>query len=199
MISSSPMGVCDLFCIAGLGNPGPQYQETRHNAGFLVIEQLMQKTGTQTNKNGFNSLYAKTLVGDNDTLLVKPQTFMNLSGQAVSGIMAYFKIPVERLLVIYDDLDLPLGKIRFRLSGSPGGHKGLTSIIQMMGTQEIPRLRVGIGRPGNGQAVVDYVLSSFSGAEKKIFFDSIERAAIASTYFVTHGPDYVMNHFNRAE
>lgn len=189
----------DLFCIAGLGNPGPQYQETRHNAGFLVIEQLAQKTGIKLNKNEFNSLYGKTLLGDQDTMLVEPQTFMNLSGQAVSSIMSYFKIPIERLLVIYDDLDLPLGKIRFRLSGSPGGHKGLTSIIQMLGTQEIPRLRVGIGRPPNNQAVPDYVLSSFNGAEKKIFFNSIERAAIATSYFVTDGPDYVMNHFNRAE
>ncbi len=189
----------DLFCIAGLGNPGPQYQETRHNAGFLVIDQLAQKTGIKLNKNEFNSLYGKTLLGDQDTMLVEPQTFMNLSGQAVSSIMSYFKIPIERLLVIYDDLDLPLGKIRFRLSGSPGGHKGLTSIIQMLGTQEIPRLRVGIGRPPNNQAVPDYVLSSFNGAEKKIFFNSIERAAIATSYFVTDGPDYVMNHFNRAE
>ncbi len=188
-----------MFCIAGLGNPGPQYQETRHNAGFLVIEHLAQKTGKNLNKSGFHSLYGKALIGAEDTMLVQPQTFMNLSGQAVLGVMSYYKISVERLLVIYDDLDLPLGTIRFRLSGSPGGHKGLTSIIQMLGTQEIPRLRVGIGRPQNGQAVVDYVLSSFSGSEKKIFFDSIERAAIASTYFVTDGPDYVMNHFNRTE
>ncbi len=188
-----------MFCIAGLGNPGPQYQETRHNAGFLVIERLAQKAGINLNKNGFQSLYGKALIGNEDTLLVQPQTFMNLSGQAVLSVMSYFKIPVERLLVIYDDLDLPLGTIRFRLSGSPGGHKGLASTIQMLGTQEIPRLRVGIGRPQNGQAVVDYVLSSFNGVEKKIFFDSIERAAIAGTYFVTEGPQYVMNHFNRTE
>lgn len=188
-----------MFCIAGLGNPGPQYQETRHNAGFLVIERLAQKAGINLNKNGFQSLYGKALIGNEDTMLVQPQTFMNLSGQAVLSVMSYFKIPVERLLVIYDDLDLPLGTIRFRLSGSPGGHKGLASTIQMLGTQEIPRLRVGIGRPQNGQAVVDYVLSSFNGAEKKIFFDSIERAAIAGTYFVTEGPHYVMNHFNRTE
>jgi peptidyl-tRNA hydrolase, PTH1 family len=193
------MGVCDLFCIVGLGNPGPQYHETRHNAGFLAIEELTKKTGVQFSKTDFSSLYCKALIGNQDAMLVQPQTFMNLSGQAVSSVMSYFKIPVERLLVIYDDLDLPLGKIRFRLSGSPGGHKGLTSVIQMLGTQQIARLRVGIGRPGNDQAVVDYVLSSFSGAEKKIFADSIERAAIASTYFVTDGPDYVMNHFNRAE
>ncbi|HBF37765.1 MAG TPA: aminoacyl-tRNA hydrolase [Firmicutes bacterium] len=188
-----------MFCIAGLGNPGPQYQETRHNAGFLVINHLAQQIGVKLNKSDFKSLYVKALIGEKDTMLLEPQTFMNLSGQAVSSAASYFKIPLEQLLIVYDDMDLPLGKIRFRLSGSPGGHKGLTSIIQMMGTEKIPRLRVGIGRPENSQTVVDYVLNSFNGAERKIFMDSIERAAIASTYFVTDGPDYVMNHFNRSE
>jgi peptidyl-tRNA hydrolase, PTH1 family len=188
-----------LFCIAGLGNPGLQYQETRHNAGFLVIEQLAKQTGVKLSKRDFNSLYGKALIGGEDSILVQPQTFMNLSGQAVLGATTYFKIPVGQLLIICDDLDLPLGKIRFRLSGSPGGHKGLTSIIQMMGTHEFPRLRVGIGRPKDGQAVVDYVLASFNGEERKLFFDSIERAAVACTYFITDGPHYVMNHFNRSE
>lgn len=185
-----------MFCIAGLGNPGLQYQETRHNAGFLVIDQLAVKTGVKLNKRGFHSFYNKMIFGNQESILIKPQTFMNLSGQAVSAVTSYFKIPTDRLLIIYDDLDLPVGKIRFRLSGSPGGHKGLTSIIEMLGTDKIPRLRVGIGRPNNGQAVVDYVLTPFSGSEKQAFFDSIERAAVASSFFVTNGPEYVMNHFN---
>jgi PTH1 family peptidyl-tRNA hydrolase len=185
-----------LFCIAGLGNPGPQYQETRHNAGFLTIDKLAQRAGIQLNKKGFQSLYGKGMIGDQDSFLIKPQTFMNLSGQAVSSIIAYYKIPVSKLLIIYDDLDLPLGKIRFRLAGSPGGHKGLTSIIQTLGTNEVPRLRLGIGRPQNGQAVVDYVLAPFSGEEKPLFLESIAQAAIAGSFFVTEGPQYVMNHFN---
>ncbi|HBE77017.1 MAG TPA: aminoacyl-tRNA hydrolase [Firmicutes bacterium] len=185
-----------MFCITGLGNPGPQYQETRHNAGFLTIDKLAQRAGIQLNKKGFQSLYGKGTIDDQDSFLIKPQTFMNLSGQAVSSLVAYYKIPVSKLLIIYDDLDLPLGKIRFRLSGSPGGHKGLTSIIQMLGTNEVPRLRVGIGRPKNDQAVVDYVLAPFSGEEKRLFLESIEQAAIAGSFFVTEGPQYVMNHFN---
>jgi PTH1 family peptidyl-tRNA hydrolase len=185
-----------LFCISGLGNPGLQYQETRHNAGFLVVEQLARKSGIKLNKRGFHSLYNKANFGDQEAILMKPQTFMNLSGQAVAAVTSYFKIPRDRLLIIYDDLDLPVGKIRFRLSGSSGGHKGLASIIEMLGTDEIPRLRVGIGRPNNGQAVVDYVLTQFYGEEKQAFLDSTERAAIAGSFFVTDGPGYVMNHFN---
>lgn len=185
-----------MFCIAGLGNPGLQYQETRHNAGFLVIDRMALQAGIEVNKRGFQSVYGKGVLGGKESFLIKPQTFMNLSGQAVSACTSYFKIPVSQVLIIYDDLDLPLGKIRFRLSGSPGGHKGLTSIIQMIGTNEIPRLRVGIGRPNNGQEVVDYVLAPFSGDEKQIFMDSIQRAAVAGSSFVTEGPEYVMNHFN---
>jgi peptidyl-tRNA hydrolase len=185
-----------LFCIAGLGNPGLQYQETRHNAGFLVIDQLARKAGVKVNKRDFHSLYMKTAIGNQDCLFIKPQTFMNLSGQAVSAVVSYFKIPLHQLMIIYDDLDLPVGKIRFRLSGSPGGHKGLTSIIEMLGTDKIPRLRVGIGRPDNGQAVVDYVLTGFGGDQKQLFLQSIECAAMAAGSFVTDGPEYVMNHFN---
>jgi PTH1 family peptidyl-tRNA hydrolase len=193
---NSPVGVCVLFCIAGLGNPGLQYQETRHNAGFLVIDKLAQQAGVKVNKRGFESLYTKSIFSDQESFLIKPQTFMNLSGQAVFALTSYFKIPLGQILVICDDLDLPLGKIRFRLSGGPGGHKGLTSIVQMLGTNKIPRLRVGIGRPNNDQEVVDYVLAPFSGEEKQLFLESIERAAEACIYFVTKGPEYVMNHYN---
>lgn len=185
-----------MFCIAGLGNPGIQYQETRHNAGFLVIERIAEKSGIAVNKKGFQSMYGKGVVEGNELFLVKPQTFMNLSGQAVSALLAYFKLPLERILVVYDDLDLPLGKLRFRLSGSSGGHKGMASIIEAIGSSDIPRLRVGIGRPPDNQDVVDYVLKPFCGPEKEIFSQSIERAAEAATFFVTKGPGYVANHLS---
>jgi len=185
-----------LYCIVGLGNPGVQYSQTRHNAGFLTVDRLLEKMGVTSLKNDFRSLYAKTQWNGNPLVLVKPQTYMNLSGEAVRPLLDYFKIPLERVIVVYDEMDLPLGALRFRLEGSAGGHRGLASIIQHLGTDRVARLRIGIGRPPEGMEVSDYVLSGFSGVDKKVFEESILKAAEACIAFVDKGADYTMNHYN---
>jgi peptidyl-tRNA hydrolase, PTH1 family len=190
------MGVDDLFCTVGLGNPGTQYEQTRHNAGFLVIDIIAGRFGFQVNKKDFDSFYGKGTIEGKNLFLVKPQTYMNRSGQAVYSIVDYFKIPLDRVLIIYDDLDLPLGTIRLRLSGSAGGHKGLGSVINQLGTSAVARLRIGIGKPDPEMEVPDYVLTRFTGPQQLLFKETLERAAEAAVCFVTRGPDYAMNHFN---
>lgn len=185
-----------MFCLIGLGNPGRQYLQTRHNAGFLVIDRIAEETNLKLDQQGFQSVYGKGLLKGEQVFLVKPQTFMNLSGEAVGPFLKYYRIPLEQVLIIYDDLDLPLGMIRIRLSGSAGGHKGLSSVLAAIGVQAVPRLRVGIGRPADGR-VIDYVLTAFSGAELNEFQASINRAAQAGISFVTEGAQAAMNRFNR--
>lgn len=196
IINVNIVGVNRLYCIVGLGNPGVQYSQTRHNAGFLTVDRLLEKMGVTSLKNDFRSLYAKTQWNGNPLVLVKPQTYMNLSGEAVRPLLDYFKIPLERVIVVYDEMDLPLGALRFRLEGSAGGHRGLASIIQHLGTDRVARLRIGIGRPPEGMEVSDYVLSGFSGVDKKVFEESILKAAEACIAFVDKGADYTMNHYN---
>lgn len=185
-----------LFCLIGLGNPGRQYLQTRHNAGFLVIDRIADEANIKLDQKGFQSLYGKGLLNGEQVILVKPQTFMNLSGEAAGPLIRYYRIPLEQVLIIYDDLDLPLGKIRIRLSGSAGGHKGLASVLTSLGNQGVPRLRVGIGRPTN-ETVVDYVLTPFSGDQMAEFKASINRAAQAGISFITNGVQGTMNRFNR--
>lgn len=184
-----------MYCIIGLGNPGKQYQLTRHNAGFLAVDNILQKLAVGVEK-GFKSVYCKTVYQGNPLLIVKPQTFMNLSGEAALEIVRFYKIPLDKLLIIYDDLDLPIGGLRFRQSGSAGGHNGLKSIIQLLGTDKIARVRIGIGHPVSPLPVVDYVLTACEGEERLLFDRCIEKAAEAALSFVCHGPDYTMNHFN---
>lgn len=184
-----------MYCIVGLGNPGKQYSQTRHNAGFLVLDKLVQQTGSKL-KRGFQSGYSQTSYEGQRLLLVQPQTYMNLSGAAVGEIINYFKIPLDRLLVVYDEMDLPLGALRFRPGGSAGGHKGLASIISALNTDRFSRLRVGVGRPPAGVAVYDYVLSSYRGAEALQFEAAVAKGAEATLAFIKHGPEYTMNHYN---
>lgn len=184
-----------MFCLIGLGNPGRQYSQTRHNAGFLVIDRIADEANIELNQKGFQSLYGKGLLNGEQVILVKPQTFMNLSGEAASSIIRYYRIPLEQVLIIYDDLDLLLGTIRIRLFGSAGGHKGLSSVLTSLGNQGVPRLRVGIGRPTK-ETVVDYVLAPFSGDEMTKFKASINRAAQAGISFITNGAQATMSRFN---
>ena len=165
-----------LFCFVGLGNPGPQYQRTRHNAGFLVIDQIARQSAIKVNRRKFNGLWGSGLIDGEEVLLIKPLSYMNLSGQVTASFIAEYKISLNRLLIIYDDLDLPLGTLRIKLSGSAGGHKGLTSIIHSVGDSQIPRLRIGIGRPENGVEVVDYVLTPFTAAEETLIPDTLALA-----------------------
>ena len=184
-----------LFCLIGLGNPGRQYLQTRHNAGFLVVDRIADEANIALDQKGFKSLYGKGLLNGEQVILVKPQTFMNLSGEAAGPIISYYRIPLDQVLIIYDDLDLPLGTVRIRLSGSAGGHNGLSSVLTSLGDQSVPRLRVGIGRPTK-ETVIGYVLSSFSGDQMSEFKASINRAAQAGISFITNGAQAAMSRFN---
>lgn len=185
-----------MFCLVGLGNPGRKYEQTRHNAGFLTIDRISQELGVQLNRSEFKSVYELSTYAGEKLILVKPQTFMNLSGEAVTAALQFYKIPLDKLIVIYDDLDLEPGSIRVRLNGSAGGHRGLTSIINLLGSNQFPRIRIGIGRPAPGQAVPDYVLERITETDQPLFNESIGRAADAALAFVKSGPNYAMNHFN---
>ena len=136
-----------IYLIVGLGNPGRQYHNTRHNTGFILIDHLVQEFKLRLNKMQFNAITGTMDLDDSRCILAKPQTFMNLSGQSVAGLLRFYKIPLEQLLVVHDDIDLPIGTLRIRPGGGAGGQKGLASTIERLGTQDFPRMRIGIGRP----------------------------------------------------
>ena len=183
--------------IVGLGNPGDKYAETRHNTGFLALDKVAEKLHVNVQRKAFNSLMGKALVRDEQVILLKPQTYMNNSGEAVGKAVRYYHLDPEKdVLVIYDDLDLPVGKIRLREKGSAGGHNGLKSIIAHLGTQNFSRIRVGI----DGQFkynTIDYVLSCFSGEEKQLWNEAIEKAAEAAYEFTYDPFQKVMNRHNQ--
>jgi len=184
-----------MFVIVGLGNPGEQYKDTRHNVGFMVIDRLSEKLNIKVNRLKFKALLGEGLLEDKKIMLVKPMTYMNLSGQSVLEIVNWYKIPKENLLIIYDDVSLDLGKIRIRRKGSSGGQKGMESIIYLLNSEEIPRLRIGIGSPKDGD-LPGYVLQEFSKEEKETLKDVIERACNAVCVFIAEGINAVMNKFN---
>jgi len=184
--------------IAGLGNPGRDYRWTRHNVGFLLVERLAEKNGIDLAKRGLKSIYGRGKIGRKDVILAKPQTFMNLSGEAVQRLLRFFKIPPEDLIVLHDDLDLPLGKIRIRLQGGAGGHKGIKSIIESLGVDVFVRFKVGIGRPGKaGQDPADFVLEPLSGGEREEFKEMVNRNAGAVEILLLEGPQEAMNRFHK--
>ena len=161
--------------IVGLGNPGDKYQGTRHNVGFDVIDALARQEGLKLTDQKFRSDYTIWRVGDEKVLLVKPYTFMNLSGEAVLPLMSYYNISPDELVVVYDDLDLEPGKLRLRQSGSAGGHNGVKSIIEMLGTQDFKRVKIGIGRPQYGRKVVDHVLQRFDTDDRALIEQKIDQ------------------------
>ena len=163
------------YLVVGLGNPGREYAQTRHNAGFMLADALAARLGVRFRRLQFKALTTDARYGKAKIILAKPQTYMNLSGQAVAPLLRFYKIPPERLLVAYDDLDLPLGAVRLRPKGGHGGHKGMRSIIERLGTQEFPRLRLGIGRPPGRMDAAAYVLQPFSPAEKDLMSLAIAR------------------------
>ena len=184
------------FLVVGLGNPGPQYARNRHNAGFQVVERLAARAGGAFGKHPGRTLVARVAIGGAPVVLAKPQTFMNLSGASVATLIHWYHLdPLQQLLVVYDDLDLPLGKIRLRARGSAGGHKGLISIIEQLRTQDFARLRVGIGRPEYGEPH-RYVLENFTADEWPVMDASRERAADAVECFLRQGIIAAMNEFN---
>ena len=180
--------------IVGLGNPGKKYEHTRHNMGFDTIDLFSELAKIDIDKEAFKGLVGRGKVYEEDVYLLKPQTYMNLSGESVREIVSYFKIPVEDIIVIYDDLDLEPGKIRLRLSGSSGGHKGIQNIIEQLGTSDIKRIRVGIGEPTYD--TVDFVLSKPLKEEKELIDGALENAANAIKEALKSGFDRAMNRFN---
>jgi PTH1 family peptidyl-tRNA hydrolase len=183
--------------IIGLGNPSRQYAETRHNAGFMTIDYLAEKLGIKVDRIKFKSLIGEGFAGTEKIVLAKPQTYMNLSGEAVLDIVQWYKLEPDNMLVIYDDMDLSLGKLRLRLKGSAGGHNGMKSIIYLLQSDEFPRLRIGIGKPPiEAMDSVDFVLSKFSEEESKVMSEAIKSAAEGALAVIELGAERAMNMIN---
>ena len=186
--------------IVGLGNPGPEYRDTRHNVGFLVADELARRWRVSDAwREKFEALHVRTTVGDEAVIVAKPLTFMNLSGQAVAGLAAFYKIDPADVLVVTDDVALPLGRLRARPEGGAGGHNGLKSIIQHLGTQAFPRVRVGVGRGDDRRDLADHVLGRFEAGERDTVSAAVLRAADAAERFLSEGIERVMSVFNAAE
>ena len=186
----------ETYLIVGLGNPGREYRETRHNVGFMLLDRLTVKLNARFTRLQSKALVASANYQERKIILAKPQTFMNLSGQSVQGLMHFYKLPLENLLIAHDDLDLPVGTIRIRPDGGSAGQKGMMSSIERLGTDEFPRLRLGIGRPPGHMEAPDYVLQDFSKADLTIISETLDRAMGAVLEFVVNGLDIAMNKFN---
>ncbi len=180
-----------------LGNPGPKYEFTRHNAGFLACDALAKKLGVTVNRARFRALTAAAEIGGQKVLLMKPQTYMNLSGEAVRQAARFYKVPADHVLVVSDEISLPLGRLRVRTRGSAGGHNGLKSVIAQLGTDAFPRVRIGVGAPPHPDYdMADWVLSVLRNEDAVVFTEAAERAAEAVESYVTEGPERAMNRFN---
>ena len=187
----------EMFLIVGLGNPGNEYAETRHNVGFMAVDCLAEKYCFSPFKAKFDGLIADGSIGGEKVLLLKPQTYMNLSGEAVHEAAQFYKIPADHVLVIYDDVSLPVGKLRVRPTGSAGGHNGIKNIIAHLGTQEFPRIKIGTGAPaGGGAEMIDWVIGVPSQAERKILVESFENAVKAAEDIIENGCQKAMNDYN---
>lgn len=186
------------WLVVGLGNPGEKYAKTRHNMGFLTLDLLADREKVRIDRLKFKAVTAQVNFGGARCLLMKPQTFMNLSGEAVREAAQFYKIPPEKVLVIYDDVSIPVGKIRVRPSGSAGGHNGIKNIIAHLGTDKFPRVKVGVGAPGQEGDMIDWVIGNPSQAERKILQDSFERAVSAAECIIQNDGECqkAMNLFN---
>lgn len=185
------------WLIVGLGNPGEQYENTRHNAGFLTIDELAERARIPVQRLKYRALTNVTELGGAKALLMKPVTYMNLSGESVGEAQRFYRLPPERVLVISDDVSLPLGKLRIRKSGSAGGHNGLKNIIQHLGTDAFPRLKIGVGgKPHPDYDMADWVLSKFAGEDQKIMSETVKRAADGVECCLREGLDRAMSRFN---
>ena len=184
------------FMIVGLGNPGKQYENTRHNAGFLAVDTIAQKHHTDIKQIKFKGLVGECSLGEKKALLLKPSTFMNLSGQSVREAMQFYKLPPEKVLVIFDDINLEPGKLRIRRKGSDGGHNGIKNIIYLSGKDTFPRIKIGVGKkPNPGWDLADWVLSRFTPDEQKALGEACDRAAQAAELIVQGKIDEAMNRF----
>ncbi|HEX9092200.1 MAG TPA: aminoacyl-tRNA hydrolase [Anaerolineales bacterium] len=184
------------YIIVGLGNPGRIFEHNRHNVGFMLLNRLSIKLGENFGKVESRALVAKPNYQGERVILAKPQTYMNNSGAPVSSLVRFYKVPLENLLVAYDDVDLPLGTLRIRPSGGSAGQKGMQSIIERLGTDEFPRLRIGTGRPPGRKEAADYVLQDFPSQDNELLDETLERAVEAVLTFIRDGLENAMNLFN---
>ena len=186
------------WLVVFLGNPGLRYEGTRHNAGFMTADALARKKNISINRSRFRALTASCPFGDTTALLMKPQTYMNLSGEAVGEAARFYKIPADHVLVVSDDITLPIGAMRIRTKGSAGGHNGLKNIISVLGTEEFPRIRLGVGSPPHPDYdTVDWVLSVFRDQDAVDMAEAASRAADAVECFITQGPEKAMNLYSQ--
>ena len=193
MIFEKSGGAVD-WLIVGLGNPGQKYEHTRHNMGFLTVDLLAEQLNVKLNKVKFKSAYNIVRFGGQKCLVMKPQTYMNLSGEAVREAAQFYKIPADHVLVIYDDVSLPVGKLRVRPTGSAGGHNGIKNIIAHLGTDKFPRVKVGVGAPEHD--IVDWVIGSFSAQERKVIDALLDRVIDAAECIITDGVMSAQNRYN---
>lgn len=183
--------------VVGLGNPGAKYAGTRHNIGFMTLDEWAYQHKQSFNKNQFNGDYFDIHYNGEKVIFLKPQTFMNLSGQAVQAFIHYFKINLEDVLIVYDDMDMDAGRIRMRKKGSGGGHNGIKNIIELTGTQAIQRLKIGVGRPKNEETVISHVLNQFSKSDQQAMQDSIQQANEAISFWLdSNSFEKTMSKFN---
>ena len=185
------------WMIVGLGNPGKEYENTRHNAGFICMDAISKKLGVAVNKSKYKALIAETMIADKRVLLMLPQTYMNLSGEAVSAAASFYKIPPQQILVISDDISLDVGKMRVRRKGSHGGQKGLKSITEQLGSSDFPRIKIGVGqKPHPEYDLAAWVLSNFTADERKAIADVAEKSVDACRLIISGKTDEAMNRFN---
>jgi PTH1 family peptidyl-tRNA hydrolase len=184
------------YLLIGLGNPGREYRDTRHNVGFMLIDRLIVRLNARGMKVQSKAIVTNATYEDRKLILAKPQTYMNLSGQSAQGLLHFYKLLVENMLIAHDDLDIPFGTIRIRPRGGPGGQGGMASTISQLGTKDFPRLRIGIGRPPGRMDPAAYVLQDFSREEMKLLSEIIDRAADAALEFAKNGVNAAMNKYN---
>lgn len=185
-----------MILVVGLGNPGSEYSSTKHNLGYLAVDEIGKKTGIDLKKKKFNGLFGEGSHNNEKLLLLKPETYMNRSGYSVASAVNFYNIPAEKIIIIHDELDLPIGAVRIKAGGGSAGHKGVTSIIGELGSGEFVRIRIGIGKPESKSVTVSHVLSQFKKEEKEIVRESVIKAADAALEIIRHGVAKAMNKFN---
>lgn len=185
-----------MYLIVGLGNPEPEYANTRHNMGFDVINKLAQKNDISLNKTKYNAIYGTGIIKNEKVILIKPQTFMNNSGESVVEFVRFYKEPLEKVIVVYDDMDTDVGKIRVRAKGGPGSHNGMKSLVHELKSEDFPRIRVGIGKPKNEFDRIDYVIGRIPNEEYIVLQEGEDLAVDAVEYWIEKGIDNTMNVYN---
>jgi PTH1 family peptidyl-tRNA hydrolase len=185
------------WVVAGLGNPGEPYARTRHNAGFMTIDRIAKANGVELNRRRFKGLTGEVNLGGQPVMLVKPQTFYNLSGECLADLLGYFKIPAERLILVHDELDIEAGRLRLKRGGSDAGNRGVRSVSESLGTPDFIRVRIGLGRPPAGEQSKDYLLRPLTPVERENFVPNLDRAASAVVEIIESGLERAMNRHNQ--